>query len=52
MSEEIVRKYGQRVGYNEAEVEKFHEGDPRTGSGQGNMLEKWACKVERTYGSG
>lgn len=29
MSEEIVQKYGQRVGYDEAEVERFHEGGHR-----------------------
>ena len=29
MTEEIVQKYGQRVGYTESEVEKFHEGGHR-----------------------
>jgi hypothetical protein len=29
MVEEIVRKYGQRVGYTESEIEKFHEGGHR-----------------------
>ncbi len=29
MTEEIVKKYGQRVGYTESEVEKFHEGGHR-----------------------
>lgn len=29
MAEEIVQKYGQRVGYTESEVEKFHEGGHR-----------------------
>lgn len=29
MTEEIVQKYGQRVGYTESEVAKFHEGGHR-----------------------
>ena len=29
MTEEIMQKYGQRVGYTESEVEKFHEGGHR-----------------------
>ncbi len=29
MTQEIVQKYGQRVGYTDAEVEKFHEGGHR-----------------------
>jgi uncharacterized repeat protein (TIGR04076 family) len=29
MTEEIVKKYGQRVGYTESEVAKFHEGGHR-----------------------
>jgi hypothetical protein len=29
MTEEIVQKYGQRVGYTESQVEKFHEGGHR-----------------------
>ncbi len=29
MTEEIIKRYGKRVGYTEAEVEKFHEGDHR-----------------------
>ena len=29
MTEEIVKKYGQRVGYMESEVVKFHEGGHR-----------------------
>ena len=29
MTEEIIKRYVQRVGYTEAEVEKFHEGDHR-----------------------
>jgi hypothetical protein len=30
MTEEILRKYGQRVGYTESELETFHEGGHRT----------------------
>ncbi|MBU0734728.1 MAG: hypothetical protein KKG10_11325, partial [Proteobacteria bacterium] len=29
MTEEVVKKYGERVGYTESEVEKFHEGGHR-----------------------
>ncbi len=29
MTEEIIRRYGQRVGYTESEIEKFHEGGHR-----------------------
>jgi hypothetical protein len=29
MTEEIIKKYGQRVGYTESEVAKFHEGGHR-----------------------
>jgi uncharacterized repeat protein (TIGR04076 family) len=29
MTEEIIRRYGQRVGYTESEVEMFHEGGHR-----------------------
>ena len=29
MTEEIIKRYGQRVGYTEAQVEKFHEGGHR-----------------------
>ncbi len=30
MTDEIMRKYGERVGYTEAEVEKFKDGGHRT----------------------
>jgi hypothetical protein len=30
MTEEIIQRYGQRVGYTEAEIQKFHEGGHRT----------------------
>ncbi len=29
MTEEIIKRYGQRVGYTESELEKFHEGGHR-----------------------
>ena len=29
MTEEIIKKYGQRVGYTESEIKKFHEGGYR-----------------------
>jgi hypothetical protein len=29
MEEDIVKKYGERVGYTESEIEKFHEGGHR-----------------------
>ena len=30
MTEEIIQRYGQRVGYTEAEIQKFHKGGHRT----------------------
>lgn len=30
VEQKVIRKYGKRVGYTEAEVEKFHEGGHRT----------------------
>ena len=29
MAEEIIKRYGQRVGYTDAEIETFHEGGHR-----------------------
>lgn len=29
MTEEIIKKYGQRVGYSESEIENFHKGGHR-----------------------
>lgn len=29
MTEEIIRRYAQRVGYTQSEIERFHEGDHR-----------------------
>jgi len=29
MTEEIIKKYGQRVGYTDSELERFHEGGHR-----------------------
>lgn len=29
MQDSIIRKYGERVGYTESELERFHEGDHR-----------------------
>ncbi len=42
MTEKVVEKYGQRVGYTEAEVERFHE--EATGSGRCRVVSRAAAK--------
>ncbi len=42
MVEDIIRKYGERVGYADAEIETFHEGGHR-------MLALNVWDMEKSY---